>query len=49
MNKVFKHIIYTSENEVIKINNKEKLNQLDKIKIMIYTNIYILFNKIGKK
>ena len=46
---VIKHIINTSQEEVIKINMKEKLNQLDKIKMMIYSNIYTVFSKMEKK
>ena len=46
---VIKHIINTSQEEVIKINMKEKLNQLDKIKMMIYANIHTVFSKMEKK
>ena len=49
MNGVFKHIIDTAQNEVVTINSKEHLNHLDRLKIMIYGNIYTVFSKLGGK
>ena len=40
------HVINTSLNEVSSISQKENLNHLDKIKIMIYANIYRVFSKV---
>jgi hypothetical protein len=40
------HVINTSLNEVSTISQKENLNHIDKLRIMIYSNIYRVFSKV---